>query len=158
MKTRLNIDWSTREAPSTFMEVTLANPKAVKGPAVIMPHCFALRASPKSKKANAIGWGGLLYCVRQAALRWPAFRAELHAMVDSLPIKPRTDWTMPEPPFEGAVATAYYAGMGEGWYLHWMPGDPNQCCPDDYEIEWPFGQGDRVGPEAMEAAGFQVVS
>lgn len=47
---------------------------------------------------------------------------------------------------------AYWAGKGEGWYLHWMC---PRCVHDDIVIDWPF-QDDYATALDLEALGFRV--
>lgn len=84
MKQRSTIDWKNPgPAPSSFMEVTL--PGIPDGPGVVTSDAFTIVGKPRSKKGYGIWLVALIYYVREACIRFPAFREELAEMLIMLP-------------------------------------------------------------------------
>ena len=84
-----DIDWRSPPQPSVFAEITLKKKHLDHPePGFLDPRMLVVRPKPESKKAAALSLDDVLYYVREAALKYPAFRAKLDQMMASLPPAP----------------------------------------------------------------------
>lgn len=85
MKQRSEIDWNNPPEPAVFGQVEL-KPKFKRKPGVIMDGVgFIMCGNEQARKAACMWLPTLIFYVRQACMRYPAFREELEEMISLIP-------------------------------------------------------------------------